>query len=421
MPAKTRRRAAARRPAKRKVSVRVTYHHRPAVRALHADRHYHAKRVLAYTVFAVALAIGITAFYDAAYYTGMVVLPTGTNYIMAVSDGSGGTGSSTNYKMAVSTGEASTGTGTSTSYSLTLGAMAFLGGDATVPTCTISQSTGTPAEGAEVSLTASCSDDTALQEIAFHTDESGTMAKSAATGAVIATTDATKTVGFAWKNAAVKSGTTVTWKIVATDSSGNTGESSTLAFTVGAAPDSTKPTAGKPTVAPTSPMVGSESAVTAALTDDNALASASLKVNGNPVSTATVTGKTATASFKWTPATAGTYSLTVVATDGAGNTAESDALVVSAITGECKAEKPADVLGDCNNGFQTKSTYVCDAATGTWKAMQAEQACNAPTPIAFIAVGVVALAIALGAALYILKNKKAAVKGKTPAAPATFG
>lgn len=462
-----------------------------------------AKRALAYMVFAIALAVGLTAFYDLAYYsTAYAVVAGAPSYTLTAADASGGTASSANFTLQASFGEPAVGTaqsgcsdstafkigdtktvngvtitlvnaiygpggaaiitagnqnytmhdwdsitvgnsvvrvdsiatmaGTfadvnitvcgSPNYVMTLGAIVFTAGDTTAPTCTIAESTGTPPEGAMVTLTASCSDDTELSKITLYTDESGTLTAINSYGSPASVSGNTKNVSFVWNNPAIKKDTTVLWKVVATDSSGNEGDSATLAFTVGAAPDMTKPVVDKPTASLASPSAGAKVTISAQTSDDRNLASASLSVNGNVVDSTTITGTAATASFEWVPTQAGTYSIKVLATDSAGNTAESEALSLDVLGGACQSEKPADVLGDCINGYQTVTTYVCDPTTGTWKPLMTEQACTAAPPIAFVAVGVVALAVALGSALYVLKTRKPAAKGKkVPEAPATFG
>ncbi|MEM5814349.1 MAG: hypothetical protein QXD77_00855 [Candidatus Aenigmatarchaeota archaeon] len=419
MPAKkTKRRASGRLARIGNAKVTVIRHSRPA-----PDRHGPTKMALACTVFVVALAIGFVAFYDAGYYaTGYAVIAEAPHFIVTAADASGGTASSTNFKLDVSMGEATVGKGTSASFSLTLGAMAYLSGDSTPPACTIKQSTGTPAEGATVTLTASCSDDTELKEIALYTDESGTMLKITDYGSPAAVSGAKANTTFLWQNAAIEEGTTVAWKAVATDTSGNEGESTSLAFTVGAAADTAKPTASKPVASPTSPQEGGTVTIISQLSDNMALASADLLVNGNVVDTAAVEGKTATATLKWMAGKAGTYAIKVSATDAAGNTAESSELVLTVVAGGCAGDRPADILGDCTEGFQSKTTYICDPSTRTWKPLAIEEPCEAPaSPVAFIAVGVVALAVAAGAAVYILKVKKPAAKKAVPEAPATFG
>ncbi len=420
---------------KGKVTVRVTYHSRPVKYA--PDTLLPAKRAMAYAVFAIALAISMTAFYDAGYYsTGFAVVATAPSYIATVADASGGPASSNSFKMDVSMGEPVVGNGKSTNFGLTLGAMAFLGGDAMPPKCTIRQSTGAPARGAEVTLTTTCTDDIELKEIALYTDESGTMKKTTSYGSPAAATGTAKTVTFKWKNQAVTTNTTVTWKVIATDSSGNDGESTTLAFTVGGVPDTTKPVAGKPAASPTSPTEGTDVTVTSQLTDNKELAGADLLVNGEVVDSATVSGTSEKAEFAWTPPKAGTYTIKVAATDGAGNSAESAGLVLTvkaAVTG-CKTEKPAEVLGECKDGIQTKTAYVCDAATKTWKPLETTGECEAPSSVAFIALGIVALAVAAGAAYYLIKTGKIKIGKKTEPAeaptapqtpseapPATFG
>jgi len=446
MPTKTRKRAGGRRPVKRKVSVKVTYHHKAAA----PDRMLHAKAAMAYIVFAVALAIGITAFYDAAYYggaitTGYVVLPASTTYTLAIADGSGGSGTSSSYKLAVSTGEAIAGRGTGSSYDLTLGAMAFLSGDTTPPTCTITQSTGTPLKGATVTLTATCTDDLGLNKVTLYTNENGAIQKIAnfyGSPASVSGTDAT--TQFSWSNSNLNDGTVIVWKAVAADSSGNEGESSTLAFTVTAVAaggdtgggtdggtgggtdttDTTKPVVSKPIADPATPSEGVSVRITSAITDNTALASANLIVNNKVTETKTITGKSATAEFYWPAGKVGTYTIEVSASDSVGNNAKSAALNINVASGTCDEKlKPADLVGACTDGTQARTTYVCEASTGNWKTATTNEPC-ATSPVVFVAVGVVALAIAAAAAYYVLKMKPKQTKvayTETPEAPATFG
>jgi hypothetical protein len=354
-------------------------------------------------------------------------MPEGVSYGLAMVPSSGGSATSDSVSVTTSFGDSAIGESTSDSYSMALGAMAFLGGDSSAPSCTIKQSTGTPAEGATVTFTANCSDDTELKEITLYTDESGTMTMATNYGSPVVASGTAQTVTFDWKNAAIAQDTTVTWKVIATDTSGNEGESTTLAFTVGAAPDTTPPEAGKPAAVPASPTEGAEVTVTSDLTDDKGLASADLLVNGNVEGVTEISGTSATAEFSWVAGEAGTYELTVSVTDAAGNTAESDALVVTvgAGTGNCDPDtRPNDIPGTCQDGLQTKTTYVCDASTNEWKAVEKMEQCTAaPSSIAFIAIGIVAAVIAAAAALYIVKFRKptAKKKGKVPEPPVTFG
>ena len=424
MPARKRKKRAAksRKAArKRKTVVKVSYGYKRAGRA--PDRHVGTKRALAYIIFAVALAIGVTAFYDAAYYSAYVVAPAGPTYTMMLADGSGGSSSSDNFNLAVSMGEAIVGEAGSDGCTLTLGGMAFLGGDTSPPDCTIEQSTGTPALGTMVMLTAVCTDDMGLEEIALYTDESGVMSKISDYGSPASVSGVEADATFVWTNAEIGTGTTVTWKVVAKDTSGNEGESTTLAFTVGGPPDLVEPTIGIPVATPGTPGEGAEVTITAELSDNIDLASADLLVNGEVVDSITLTGTSATAEFTWTAGAIGTYTLKVTATDAAGNSAESALVSMNVVSAVCDPEtKPDDTFGECVDGLQTVTTYVCDPTTGTWAPIESIEECAALPPIAFIGIGVIALAVALAAALYILKKKPAAPKGKkkgTP--PATFG
>jgi hypothetical protein len=413
MPTKKRAMAISKKAARKgKVNVRITYYGRPAKYV--PDRHFQAKRAMAYLILAVALIVGVTAFYDAGYYTtGYATEAQSTHFVITAVDTSGGSASSNSFRLGVSMGEPAVGTGSSNSFRLTLGAMAYLGADTTPPSCRIKQSMGTPAQGATVTLTANCTDDTGLAEIALYTDENGTMELVTDYGSPAEVTGTSKIVTFKWVNPTIKIGTTVTWKVVAKDTSGNQGESTMMAFSIGAVPDTTPPVAGKPASSTTSPQVGDDVTITSQLSDDVNLSSADLIINGDTIDSQILTGQTATASFDWIAGGVGAYSIVVAANDAAGNTAESAplTLTVTAAAVSCETTKPADVTGVCISSTQNLTTYTCDTTTGSWKPLQTVQACTVPTsPVAYIAVGVVALAVAIGAALYILKVKKPAAK-----------
>jgi|GEM_PF-5706709 len=456
MPTKRKGRTAHRKAAHAaRVKVSVKYHHRAAVQ----DRHLHTKYGMAYAVFAIALAIGVTAFYDASYYnnTGFAVLMSSTpNYMVAVANSGGGTGSSTNYKLTISTAEPLMGTGSSAGYKLTLGALAFLSGDTTPPTCTITQSTGSPEEGSVVTLTAKCNDDTALATITLYTDESGAMVPITGYGSPASVSGTDATTAFTWSNAAIKAGTTISWKAIATDADGNDGTTAPLAFTMaakavtppsgggatgggstggsgtgtGILTDTVKPTADLPIAYPAAPTTGATVRITSNVADDTALSTASLVVNNLVVGTKMLTGTKGLADFSWPAGKQGTYTIEVAVSDAVGNTAKSPTLKLSVTSAACDAiQKPADLTGECKDGAQTVTTYVCNDNTGKWDAtiIPVTQPCGAPT-VTYIAVGLVAFAVAGAAAYYVLKVRPKAkmqapveTPAETPEAPATFG
>jgi len=374
---------------------------------------------LAWAVFAAALLVAAFSFAGAWYYsaTPFAIIPAGTNYQMALAVASDGTANSTNYRLTIGSGDAAAGTSKSTSYVLLLGSQAYLGGDNEAPVCSISQSTGTPAIRSTVLLTASCTDDVNLEKVELATDESGTLQKVSKYGSPKSVSGANASVTFNWLNTAVGVGKAVTWKVFATDTSGNIGESTLLAFTVGAPPDTTPPALGVVSVNPAKPAAGAEATVSVQATDETGLAGASLIIGNVTAGSVSLTGKAATVNLSWTPEKTGTYNASIIVTDGAGNIAHTDVISVIVIIPVFTCDpaiRPNDTAGPClevDVGVrkQTATHYTCDTDTGQWVPKITQQSCALPTPsgppVAFIALGLVALVIAIAAALYILYKR----------------
>jgi len=387
----------------------------------------HARHGLVWAIFVAAALLATVAFIDAVYLATVPYAVIGsTGYGMQLTAAGNGVATSTSYRLGMSFGEAAAGQATSTGYSVVLGSMAYLGGDSEAPKCTLSQSTGTPALGAAVTLTAACTDDVGLSKIELATDENGNMTRTTLYGSPAVASGTSFSTSFRWLNPATPVDRTVSWKVFATDTSYNEGGSSTLAFTVGAEPDTVKPRIGSIIINPPSPSVGTSASISAEATDNNGLAAATLMVNGIAASTVSLNGKAATPQFTWTPAQTGTYKLKVSVTDGAGNTADSNEAIagVGVPVVQCTSAKPADTEGPCTddgNGKQQKSvtTWSCNTDNGQWKSTLSLQDCatGGNQSADFIAIGLVAVAVAAGAGYYILKIRK---KGgpELPSAPA---
>ncbi|MFH0829579.1 MAG: LPXTG cell wall anchor domain-containing protein [Candidatus Aenigmatarchaeota archaeon] len=389
--------------------------------------HPRVQHGILWAVFVSATIIGAIAFIDAAYLSSVPYAVMGsTGYGMQLAAAGSGMATSTSYRLGMSFGEAAAGQATSTGYSVVLGSMAYLGGDSDAPKCTLSQSTGTPALGAAVILTAACTDDVGLSKIELATDENGNMTRTGLYGSPAAASGTSFSTDFRWLNPATPVGRTVSWKVFATDTSYNEGGSSTLAFTVGAEPDTVKPRIGSIIINPPSPSVGTSTGISAEATDNNGLAAATLTVNGIATSAVSLSGKAANPQFTWTPAQTGTYRLKISVTDGAGNTADSNEAIVGVGVPvvQCTSAKPADTEGPCTddgNGKQQKSvtTWSCNTENGQWKSTLSLQDCatGGNQSADFTAIGLVAAAVAAGAGYYILKIRK---KGgpELPSAPA---
>jgi hypothetical protein len=101
--------------------------------------------------------------------------------------------------------------------------------DTTAPTVkNAAQSKDSIQQGTTVTLSANLSDNGALNTAILETNEDGTL-KNRTTKPV---SGQTATVSFDWQNKNVKAGTTVTWRIYATDAAGNVGKGTQKSFTV---------------------------------------------------------------------------------------------------------------------------------------------------------------------------------------------
>lgn len=209
--------------------------------------------------------------------------------------------------------------------------------DTTVPTTTITS----PSDGAQVygstSVTATASDDVAVSSVALKVD-----------GTVVAT-DTAAPYNFTVNLTAQGSHTLQT---VATDSSGNVGQSAQIGVVVPA--DTTKPTA-----AITSPANGSSVygpvTVTADASDDRGVASVDLLVDGSVVAS----DSSAPYSFSWSATAVGNHTLQVVAHDAAGNDGSSAQITVTV---------PPDTTAPSAPGTLSAGTVTSTSAQLSWGA-----------------------------------------------------
>jgi len=189
------------------------------------------------------------------------------------------------------------------------------------------------AEGRLVRVTADVSDDVQVRNVEFYLD-----------GKRIAT-DGTFPFEYRFPAPSLSTQSTFTVTARAKDTGGNSTESNVL--TINVIPD-TEP----PTVAVVAPVAGefftrldSGIPVKVNATDNVRVADLSFKVNGTPVSAIRVSLNTYEVAM---PATIGTYQISVVATDGAGLSAESTPISVEVIDFEVgdQLEAKIDYSGD---------------------------------------------------------------------------
>lgn len=164
----------------------------------------------------------------------------------------------------------------------------------------------TPADGASVNVGSTTVDATA-------TDSVGVTAVSLEVDGFVVDTDTSAPYSFSWNATAGAH----TLRTLASDAATNVGSSAPITVT-GIVPDTTNPA-----TAITAPTEGASvfgpTAVTADATDDTAVTSVALKVDGTSVATDT----TAPYAFTWNAVVEGNHTLETVASDAAGNTGSS--------------------------------------------------------------------------------------------------
>jgi hypothetical protein len=157
---------------------------------------------------------------------------------------------------------------------------------------------------------------------------------------------------------------------VATDTSGNQATSASVSVTVAANQ--------LPTVALTAPAngatvgVGTGTAVTANASDNDGTVTR-VQFFATPTGgTATAVGTSTTAPYAatWTPTTAGTYTITAVATDNVGGTTTSTAATVTVSGGLAPLVTLTSPGANIANGTVTTLTATATAATGTIASVQ---------------------------------------------------
>ena len=189
------------------------------------------------------------------------------------------------------------------------------GADTTAPAISITA----PAEGASVSgtvtVTATASDNVGVKNVQFKLN-----------GANLGTADTTSPYSVSWNTTSAAPGT-YTLTAVATDAAGNSTTSAAVSVTKPGASDTTAPA-----VSITAPAEGASVSgtvtVTATATDNVGVSNVQFKLNGANLGAADTTAPYST-SWNTTSAAPGTYTLTAVATDAAGNDTTSAAVTVT--------------------------------------------------------------------------------------------
>jgi hypothetical protein len=189
----------------------------------------------------------------------------------------------------------------------------FVSGDTTAPTVTISTPTDGSSATGTMQITATASDNVAVSGVQFQVD-------GAPLGAEVVTAPYAAT----WDSTAAADGPH-TIAAVARDGAGNRSQSS-ITVTVSNALPEPEPDTTAPVVSLTSPQsqstVGGTITVTASATDDVAVVGLLLQVDGTPIG-AELTAAPYSLTWNTVPAGNGPHTLTAVARDAAGNTAQS--------------------------------------------------------------------------------------------------
>jgi hypothetical protein len=210
----------------------------------------------------------------------------------------------------------------------------FVSGDTTAPTVTISA----PADGSSatgtVQVTATASDNIAVSGVQFQVD-----------GAPLGAEVVTAPYAVTWDSTGAADGPH-TIAAVARDAAGNRSQSS-IAVTVSNAPPEPEPDTTAPVVSLLAPQnqstVGGTIAVTASATDDVAIVGVLLQVDGTPIG-AELTAAPYSLTWNTVPAGNGPHTLTAVARDAAGNTAQSSVVVT---VFNDTTDETAIVMPDC--------------------------------------------------------------------------
>jgi regulation of enolase protein 1 (concanavalin A-like superfamily) len=214
-------------------------------------------------------------------------------------------------------------------------------GDSTPPTVAVTS----PAAGAMVSgtvtLAASASDNTGVTNVQFRVN-----------GVNSGAADTVAPYGTTWTTTGLTAGT-YSITALASDAAGNVAESAPVAVTLG---DATAPT-----VTVTSPAAGSTVSgsitLAATATDNVGVASVQFRVNGSSVGTADTAAPYAT-TWSTTGLAAGTYTVTAVASDAAGNQATSSGVSVTIASGVVVNARSVSFTSPSQNALMTDGQAV---------------------------------------------------------------
>lgn len=321
-------------------------------------------------VLAAIFSVGALAFGP----TGFFFASAGGNYNANIAQSEGGSASSPDYKAEIYS-DAVQGEAESSGYSAFVGAQDFFAEESGPAISNISQSTSTPAVGEPVEISASIISDASLVSATLFSNESGVM--KGVEAKQISGTEAD--VSFTWSKPAA-AGTSVAWKISAADIAENSAETNAFYFFVGAT-DLEPPTISSPKNYPEEPAQGQQIIFSADISDDFGLASATLEVSGENVSTIKIAGKTGKAEFTYiSNAPAGKFiSWKIFARDSSKKESVSEEKIFKVAVAfnpvskfpagslECnKSEKPETLQLPCVDGKRKDYEVICNGATGKW-------------------------------------------------------
>ncbi len=198
---------------------------------------------------------------------------------------------SPSYSLQVSAEEFLQGAAGSSNFILNLGALYAYGEDSPPRFFNQSQSTSTPAEGAEVRLSADFTDDVGLSTAIISANETGSFKNE-----TLQLSGTEYKLFYTWSKQAA-SGTAVAWKFFVFDSAGNYNETPVLNFFVGAV-DREAPKILKAT-GPESASAGNVVSIDVEVSDDFGLNSVIFEVNGKNVSEKILSGLSGKASYSF--------------------------------------------------------------------------------------------------------------------------
>ena len=308
----------------------------------------------------------------------------------------------------------------------TTGTMNFTITDLNAPACKLESDKTEVKIGEKVNLTATCVDENGPITVKFFDDYTNTESDPQ-------TIDSGESASLEYDTEGISSGTIVNWKVIATDSLNNQGETNNKSFTVVefSTSDNQDPEISDSTYDPLTIREGDSVTIIVKATDNDELASATLFIDGEEYDSISLDGTSDSATFSWYAAKVETYTWSIKVTDAAGNTVETDTLTFDVkaqpeLVIDCDPEGKIDAgpWSDCVEGKQTRIAFKCDTTKGTWTIIDTEERdCTEPgldtTVLIPVAAIIIVIVVAVAAALVMRKSsikpkKQTATKPPVP-------